>query len=307
MGRRTLEISALGLLLVGSYVVARADTQPKRIKETNPPSDIVVRVETPAPVSIELPKSSGPPTWTYWLPSLIGLSGVLFGLAVAWKSSSSATSAAQRSTQANIDAALKANQATNWQKANENELKSIQDQLEKFYGPLMTRLQADHLLAQDIRNRQPETPEGYRLLRNLFNREWVDGLSAGDRNLVQAICSEHASKLAEMIIMAGSVEPLLIPYFSRAVAHFRILKLAYEGALGDKFKPFERYVYPKALDKVLILEVKRLMDRAKEIRAKPTEQLQPIPALIIPGEEKYKLDEWPDPDGRIIGSEKWLP
>jgi hypothetical protein len=56
---------------------------------------------------------------------------------------------------------------------------------------------------------------------------------------VAAIC-EHAAKLEEMIINAGSVDPLLIPYFSRAVAHFRILGLAHQKLLGSNFELIKR-------------------------------------------------------------------
>jgi hypothetical protein len=185
---------------------------------------------------------------------------------------------AQRNTTQSFFGTLKANEATNWQKANETELRSIEEKLEKFYGPLMKRLQADHLLAQDIRKRQPQ---GYRLLMYLFNPEWVASLSEGDKKLVATIC-EHAVKLEQIIINAGSVDPLLIPYFSRAVAHFRILGLAHQQLLGSNFELFKRYVYPKALDKILILEIRRLSARAEELRASPASPLQPIKPLIIP-------------------------
>jgi hypothetical protein len=208
-----------------------------------------------------------------------------------------------KNTEKTVSGTLKANQATNWQRANENELKAIQERLEKFYGPLMTRLQADHLIAQHIREKQPK---GYRLLKNLFDGDWLAKLSDGDKKLIELICTEHAAELERMIVNAGSVDPLLIPYFSRAVTHFRVLRLAFEGKLGPKFEPFHRFVYPKPLDGVLILEIIRLTARVAELHSKPTEQLPPIPPLLIPDKEDYRLDEWPDPDGRILKSEQWL-
>jgi hypothetical protein len=152
------------------------------------------------------------------------------------------------------------------------------------------------MLAQDIRSRQPKD---YRLLRSLFNPVWLPSLSKGEQKLVALIC-EHAEKLEEMIINAGSVDPFLIPYFSRAVAHFRILRLAYEGVLGNDPGRFELYVYPKQLDHVLILEMKRLRARVDALRKQPDAPLGPIPSLVIPNDKKYVLDKWPDPDGRIL-------
>lgn len=248
----------------------------------------IVRLEPTAPIRIELPNASPQPRWTYWVPSILSglltLLGAWLGLRIA-----------QRNTTQLVSGAIKANEATNWQKANETELRSIEERLEKFYGPFITRLQADHLLAQDIRSRQPE---GYRLLMYLFKPEWVASLSEGDKKLVAVIC-EHAAKLEEMIINAGSVDPLLIPYFSRAVAHFRILGLAHQQLLGSNFELFERYVYPKQLDKILILEIRRLSARAEELRANPASPLKPIKPLIIPNTSVYKLDYWPDPDNRF--------
>jgi hypothetical protein len=207
----------------------------------------------------------------------------------------------QHNTDKTVQSSLRANTATLWQKANEVELRSIEEKLGNFYSPIMTRLQADHMLAQDIRSRQPK---GYRLLTSLFDRNWLANLPKGDQRLVALIC-EHAGKLEELIINAGSVDPVLIPYFSRAVAHFRILRLAYEGVLGNDPKRFELYVYPRALDHILILEIKRLRSRVVALRAEPSGAPGPIAPLIVPKDEKYALDPWPDPDGRILSVTGW--
>jgi hypothetical protein len=252
-----------------------------------PPPPSVIRVEPTGPIRLETDKPPAPSIWLAILspiPSaLLTLLGAWFGLTIS-----------QRNTAQTIKGALTANQATLWQKANENELQSIQEKLDKFYGPLMTRLQADHILAQDIRSRQPK---GYRLLPSLFDKKWLASLSEGEQRLVAVIC-EHAGKLEEMIINAGSVDPVLIPYFSRAAAHFRILRLAYEGVLGSDPERFRQYVYPKPLDAVLSLEVKRLTARVNGLRMKPDSQLGPIEPLTIPGE--LRLEPWVDPDGRVL-------
>lgn len=296
-GRERLVV--LAGLIVGLCLSASGAPASKAAK-TNSPAPLVVRMDPPPTINVEAPKSSSPPTWTYWLPAvlsgltsgLLGFFGVFIALRYGFKN-----------TEKTVSGTLEASRATNWQHANENELKAIQERLEKFYGPLMTRLQADHLIAQHIRERQPA---GYRLLRNLFDPDWKTKLSEGDRKLIELICVDHAEKLEKMIVNAGSVDPLLIPYFSRAVTHFRILRLAYQEMLGPDFEPFRLFVYPRPLDRVLVLEIKRLTARVADLHAKPTEQLPPIPPLQIPDEPEYRLEPWPDPDGRILKSEKWL-
>jgi hypothetical protein len=160
----------------------------------------VIRVEPTGPIRLETDKPPSPAIW----PSIVTplLSGVITLLG-AWF----ALRTSERNTAKTIEGAIKSNQSTLRQKANESELQTIQEKLDKFYGPFMTRLQADHILAQDIRSRQPE---GYRLLVSLFNKEWLVGLSEGERKLVAIIC-EHAEKLEEMIINAGSVDPCPSP------------------------------------------------------------------------------------------------
>jgi hypothetical protein len=251
------------------------------------PQPSVIRVEPAGPIRLEMDKPPSPSIWPSFLgpiiSGLITLVGVWIGLTIS-----------ERNTARTIEGALTSNRATLWQKANENELQGIQEKLDKFYGPFMTRLQADHILAQDIRSRQPE---GYRLLPSLFDHKWLANLSEGEQKLVAVIC-EHAGKLEEMIINAGSVDPVLIPYLSRAAAHFRILRLAYERALGNSSERFKQYVYPRQLDGVLQLEIQRLTARANDLRAKPDAPSGPITSLVIP--EALRLPPWVDPDGRVL-------
>jgi len=46
--------------------------------------------------------------------------------------------------------------------------------------------------------------------------------------------------------------------------------------------------------------------RVTEIRENPRKQLNPMEPLTVPNEEKYKLAEWPNTDGRILQNERWL-
>jgi hypothetical protein len=135
------------------------------------------------------------------------------------------------------------NQATLWQKANEAELKDIQMQLDEFYGPYLQMSEANDLMAQELRARQPDVTE-YRLLVKVFDRKWLAQLSKADQTIVREVC-ENAQRLEAFIRdHAKMVAPQVLPYLSRASAHFRILYLAHKGELGSEFPPYlSRYVY----------------------------------------------------------------
>lgn len=247
----------------------------------------VIRIEPVGPLHLAGEKA---PAWTYWVPVVGPIISGLLAFAGAWLG----LRITQRNTLHTVQATQKTSEAAMWQKANETELRDIQDKLDKFYGPFSIRLKTDHQLAQDIRSRQPK---GYRMLVKLFDPSWLPSLSAGDRKLVELVC-EHAGILERLIAEnAGSMDKELIEYFSRASAHFRILQLAYKHELGEDHKRFESYVYPKELDAVLEIAMDRLNRRVADIRANPGAAPGPISPLVIPKE--YELPVWPDPDHRL--------
>jgi hypothetical protein len=55
-------------------------------------------------------------------------------------------------------------------------------------------------------------------------------------------------------------------------------------------KRFEAYVYPKQLDEVLRLEIRRLTDRSERLRSNSTESTAAMPPLEIPGQ--LQLPPW---------------
>lgn len=180
-----------------------------------------------------------------------------------------------------------------WQKANEVEMRAIEAQLDGFFGPFMQMSGINKLLSHDLRARQPDT-DTFLLLEKLFDRTWLTDLSKGDQAMVAEIAA-NAKFLREFIASnAKMVDLAILPYLSRLSAHYRILELAFAGALGDDPKPFvNRYVFPIQSDSVLALEVERLQKRLAELRAAPGKAAAPTPPLEIPS--KLALKEWVNP------------
>ena len=261
-------------------VAVTAPTTSKPI-ETPPAaaSPMNVKVES-VPVEVKGP----PASWKDWFSPLVSLFSVVIALV--------AVIYGKRSNDKTITAAQRSTEVTLWQKANETELKDIQGKLDEFYGPYLQMSEANHLLAQELRARQPD--EDYRMLVKVFDRDWLRQLSAADRTIVREVC-ENAAKLETFIRdHAKMVEPQILPYLSRASAHFRILNLAHKGELGSEFPPnLAHYVYPRQLDGVLKTEVHRLQERCRLLRSKPDSAPGPIESLKIP--EDLKLDPWPSP------------
>lgn len=201
--------------------------------------------------------------------------------------------AAQRNAEASILAAQRNNEASLWQKANETELKDIQAKLDGFYGPFLQLSGMNGLLAREFRDRQPDK-DTFRMLRGVFNKQWLTSLSEGDKTVVREICN-NASLLETLLKdKAAMVDAKVLPYLFRVSAHFRILHLAYNGELGTDPTNFLRYVYPQQLDKVLELEVVRLQRRSELLRANPSNSPGLLEPLNIPPE--LHLPDWPSPE-----------
>ncbi|WP_207462150.1 hypothetical protein [Azospirillum sp. SYSU D00513] len=231
--------------------------------------------------SLRVESGGTPPWWSYWVPT-VGpiISGVLAFLG-AWLG----LSIAQRNTLRTIEAAQRTTEASVWQKANETELKDLLGKLDGFYGPFMQMSDANRLMAEDVRSRQPE---GHRLLLKVFDREWLQSLSPGDQTIVAEICKNAAVLEGFITQKAGMVDEKVLPYLVRASAHFRVLNLAYKGELGTDSTQFARYVFPKSLDGVLALEVERLKRRCDSLRAEPSKAPGPMAPLVLLPEHALK-------------------
>jgi hypothetical protein len=192
-----------------------------------------------------------------------------------------------------LQASLANTEASIWQKANEVELKAIQEQLDEFFGPFMQMSGVNRLLSRDLRERQRDSGT-FLLIEKLFDRDWLENLPKGEQAIVGEIAA-NAKVLREFIAANAKMGNLKIqPYLSRVSAHYRILELAYEQKLGDDAKPFvNRYVFPSQIDEVLALEVERLEKRRELLRSHPARPTPPSEELVIP--DRLALKEWANP------------
>ena len=196
-------------LAQGSAALAQSVSAP-----TSASSPLIVKVEPIAPLKLDAGEAA--PWWTYFVPvvgpivsGLLAFVGVWLGLKIATNNTTKTAEVAQK----NNDAAI-------WQKANETELRDIQAKLDGFYMPFQLLSDANHMLAQDIRVRQPQ---GYRMLVQLFDTQWRESLSAGDKKIVEVVCNNAEELRALIANKSGLVDDKILPYLSRASVHFRIL------------------------------------------------------------------------------------
>lgn len=250
-----------------------------------------IRVEPVGPLKLDI--GVGAPWWSYFIPvfgpilsGALAFVGVWLGLRIAADNTGKTIAAAQN----NNDAAI-------WQKANETELRDIQAKLDGFYIPFQLLSKANHQFAQDLRSRESKD---YRMLMKLFDNQWLEKLSPGDKKLVEIVCNNAEDLRALIASKSGLVDDKILPYLSRASAHFRILHLAYKSELGTEPARFRDYVYPRELDSMIALEIKRLRNRMEQLRANPGTHLAPLKPFVIP--PNLELPEWADSDGRLEGT-----
>jgi hypothetical protein len=176
------------------------------------------------------------------------------------------------------------------QSVNAAELKDIETKLDTFYGPYMQRSETNRLLAEEFKSHQPD-PKTFRTLKLLIDPDWRNRLSRSDQTIVGEIVKNDIALSKLIHEHAGLVDSHVLNYLSRAAVHFRFIELAFEGKLENLPKRFDAYVYPKQLDEVLRLEMRRLTDRCETLRRQATATLGPIPPLNIPA--NLALPAWP--------------
>jgi len=233
-------------------------TPPTGVAEPRPaPTEMVLKVREP----IRIQSGSGlNPLWTAVLSAAAALLGAVVGYI---------------GTTRNARAAI-------IQKTNELEIESIERRLTEFVGPFLHLSEENKILAAELKRKQPGGAD-FRTLTALLTEGWLDSLSAGDRNLLDAVVA-NGRELRKLISEKGgsAVSLELMPYFSKASAHFRLLELAAYGSLDKDPARYSGYVYPRQLDGVMLEEQKRLHNRREKLRSQPGKQHAAMQALVIP-------------------------
>lgn len=175
------------------------------------------------------------------------------------------------------------NRATLKEKKRSERRDLITKKLNEFYGPLLSYLNIVKALYQLFRANKPA---GFRTLIFLLDRNQeyeIDGikqtvvLSKSDEQLLKEII-EIEQKIEDLIVERGGLvdDPALmfkyIPdptytdvnlvnygLLATAVAHFRILRRAYQGHIQGEVERFKDFVYPRELDKVLRERIEKLI------------------------------------------------
>lgn len=241
----------------------QAQEQPKREQapepaSTEPDEPVDVRLDWNNPLRIESPDQDKE-KWPVVLPNIVSLlSAIVALIAVIWSHRGVKSTLAQSSNRA--------------------ELQDIQKKLDQFYGPYIHLSETNRLLIDEFRSRQSST---FRTLIMLLNPNWRSSYSTSDQTIVEEIIRLDVALRRLIQSKSGLVDRALVPYLARASAHFRMMKLAFDGKLENAPHRFARYVYPRELDAVLDLEMRRLSERMIELRH-ATRSIAAIQPLSIP-------------------------
>ncbi|WP_370675238.1 hypothetical protein [Pleomorphomonas sp. PLEO] len=256
--------------------LAVTQQRPDTSKDNRPQIDTATTGQQPQIVPIEQTNASqkeNAPPKPWWEPllqpivaALAGLSGALIG---AWVGRSN--------TVASIN-----------QKANELEIKEIQTRLNEFYGRFQQVADENHLIAREFKAHHGDP--AMRTLLRLLDPVWRETLSPSDEAIVKSLV-DNGNVLRTLIReKSGLVDAAILPYLSRAALHFSMLELAKEGKLDNEPLRFERFVYPKVLDEVLVLEMGRLNCRIRKLVENSSAAHPPLESLKIP--DRLALPDW---------------
>ena len=146
------------------------------------------------------------------------------------------------------------------QKNIEEERKEIYKKLNSFYGPLRQLLGISFELYERLR---ASRPEDYRTLVSLLKGEKFEG---NDKILLEQILEVEKAMDKLILEQSGLVDnEELHRLLSKAAAHFRLLRLAYEGNLTGQADRFKDHVFPRELTPKIEEEIRKLKARLDQL------------------------------------------
>jgi hypothetical protein len=146
------------------------------------------------------------------------------------------------------------------QKQREDERKEIYKKLNEFYGPIQQYLGKSRELYDRF---TASRGANFRTLIALLAGEKFEG---NDAVLLKQII-DIDERMEDLIIThSGLIDDAeLRELLAKVGAHFRILRLAYDGVLTGEVERFEDYVYPRGLGPKIEDQIKKLKTRLDEL------------------------------------------
>lgn len=142
----------------------------------------------------------------------------------------------------------------------EEERKSIYEKISTFYGPFQQLRGINYELYKVFRARRGED---FRTLTALLTGEKFEG---NDKILLDNIIN-NSERLEKLIIeKSGLIDSEeLRQLLWTAATHFRLIQLASQGILIGEIERFKPYLFPRTLDDIVNMEIKKLRRRLEEI------------------------------------------
>ncbi|WP_347264618.1 hypothetical protein, partial [Nitrobacter sp.] len=137
------------------------------------------------------------------ISAFAGVAGAFLGLFMTTKN-----------TQRTLAANAQLNQVAAKERANEREARNYGDQLERFYIPYRLLASANFMLAQELRER---LKHGERFFIKIFDKEWLNSLAEGDREIIQMIC-------ANADVLKGMIEQKITPVDMKLLRWTRLVR-----------------------------------------------------------------------------------
>jgi hypothetical protein len=175
------------------------------------------------------------------------------------------------------------------ERRNEEQRREINDRMNNFYGPLTSYLNVVKALHSIFRS---DKPKDFRTLTYLLNPDQEYDTENGkhkiqlnetDKNLLEEII-EIEKKIEELIIAKSGMiydESLMFEYtpdpkitdvkptgtslIALAIAHFRLLRMAYNGNFIGETEKFKDFIYPREFDLQIRNEVKELKSQLEKL------------------------------------------
>ncbi len=146
---------------------------------------------------------------------------------------------------------------------------SITKKLNEFYGPLNSYLKITVAFNDLLKKNKPQN---FRTLIHLLNpsrtyenNQTIDW-SESDKKIIAEII-DIEKKIEELVNSKSGLidDSEQADLLAKAITHFRILRLAYNGEISGGVERFESYVYPRELDTSVEKKIKALKEELDKI------------------------------------------